>query len=119
MLVANELVGTMPGLAGLAVEQRIGEACHMAGRDPGLRVHDDGSVETDVVRAFLDELLEPGFFDIVLELYAERAIVPAVGKTAVNFAACEDKAAVFAQGHDHVQRFFGIFHAYIRPPDVI
>ena len=119
VLVSNELIGAVTGLARLAVEQRVGEACHMAGRDPGLRVHDDGRVEADVVRAFLHELLEPCLFDVVLELDAERAVVPAVGQTAVNFAAREDKAAVLAEIDDHIEGLFGIFHAYIRPPDVI
>ena len=91
----------------------------MPGCDPGLRVHDDGSVETDVVRALLHEFLEPCLFDVVFELHTERTVVPAVCQTAVDFAAGEDKAAVFAEVDDHIEGLFGIFHAYIRPPDVI
>ena len=118
VLVSNELIGAVTGLAGLAVEQRVGEACHMAGRDPGLRVHDDGRVEADVVRAFLHEFLEPGLFDVVLELNAERAVVPAVGQTAVDLGACEDKTTVFAEGNDLVHGLFTVFHHSSRPPDV-
>ena len=118
MLLADELVGAVAGLAGLAVEQRVREARDVAGRDPGLRVHDDGRVEADVVRAFLHEFLEPGLFDVVLELNAERAVVPAVGQAAVNFGACKDKAAVFAKGNDLVHGLFAVFHHTSRPPDV-
>ena len=119
MLVADQLVGAMTRLARLAVEQRVGEAGDVTGCDPGLRVHDDGSVETDVVGALLHEFLEPCLFDIVFELHTERTVVPAVCQTAVDFAAGEDKAAVFAEVDDHIEGLFGIFHAYIRPPDVI
>ena len=118
MLLADELVGAVAGLAGLAVEQRVREARDVAGRDPGLRVHDDGRVEADVVRAFLHEFLEPGLFDVVLELNAERAVVPAVGQTAVDLGACEDKTTVFAEGNDLVHGLFTVFHHSSRPPDV-
>ena len=118
MLFADELVGAVAGLARLAVEQRVGEAGHMAGRDPRLRIHDNGRIETDVVRAFLHEFLEPRLFDVVLELNAERAVVPAVGQAAVNFGACKDKAAVFAKGNDLVHGLFAVFHHTSRPPDV-
>ena len=114
----GQIVGAETGLAGLAVEQRVREARDVAGRDPGLRVHDDGRVEADVVRAFLHEFLEPGLFDVVLELNAERAVVPAVGQTAVDLGACEDKTTVFAEGNDLVHGLFTVFHHSSRPPDV-
>ena len=58
-------------LHSLAVEQRIGEAADVAGSDPGLRVHQDRGVETDVIGAFLNEFLPPGVADVVFELAAE------------------------------------------------
>ena len=102
VLLADELVGTVAGLAGLAVEQGVGEAGHMTGGYPGLGVHDDGCVKTDIVGALLNELLQPCLLDIVFELDAERAIVPAVCKTAVDLTAGIDISAVFAQGNDLV-----------------
>ena len=110
MLLADELVRAVAGLAGLAVEQRVGEAGHVAGRDPRLRIHDNGRVEADVVRAFLHELLQPCLFHIVLELHAKRAIVPAVGEAAVNFRSGEHEAAVFAERDDLIHRLFTVFH---------
>ena len=74
----------------------------MAGGDPSLGVHDDGGVKTDIVGAFLNKLLQPGLLDIVLELHAERAVVPAVCKSAVDLASCVNIATVFAQGNDLV-----------------
>ena len=106
MLFADKLVGAVAGLARLAVEQRIGEAGHMARGDPRLRVHDDCSVEADVIRAFLHKLLQPCLFHVVFELHAKRAVVPAVGKAAVNFGTGKDKAAVFTQGDDLIHGFF-------------
>ena len=82
----------------------------MAGGDPGLGIHDDRRVEPDVVGAFLHEFLEPGLLHVVFELNAQRAVVPAVGESAVNLAAGEDKAAVFAEIHDHVKGLFAVFH---------
>ena len=110
VLLADELVRAVAGLAGFAVEQRVGEAGHVAGRDPRLRIHDNGRIETDVVRALLHELLQPCLFHIVLELHAEGAIVPAVGQAAVNFGPGEHKAAVFAERDDLIHRLFTVFH---------
>ena len=112
MFLADELVGSVAGLAGLAVEQRIGEAGDVAGGDPGLGVHDDGRVEADVVLALLYELLEPCLLHVVLELHAERAVVPGVGQAAVDFAARVDEAAILAQGDDFVHCLFVVFHFF-------
>ena len=109
-LLADELVGAVTRLARLAVQQGIGEAGDVPGRDPRLGVHDDRRVQTDVVRALLHELLEPRLFDVVLELHAQRAVVPGVGKTAVDLAAGEDEAAVFAQVDDGIEIFLAVFH---------
>ena len=95
--VLDQLVGTEARLARLAVHQRVVEAAHMAGRNPNLAVHQYRAVQTRVVGAFLNELLPPRLLDVVFVLHAQRAEVPSVGQTAVNFGAGEYKAAVFAQ----------------------
>ena len=79
-----------------AVEKRIGKSREVTARHPGLRVHKDSGVETDVIAVFGDEFLPPGFFHVVFEFYAERAVVPRVGESAVNFAAGVDKTSAFA-----------------------
>ncbi len=108
--VADELVGSVSCLAGLAVEQGVGEAGDVAGGDPGLGVHEDGGVEADVVLALLHELLEPCLLHVVLELHAEGAVVPGVCKPAVDLAARVHKAAVLAQRYDLVHCLFVVFH---------
>ena len=110
LALGNQLVGAVAALAGAAVQQRVREAGHMAGSHPGLRVHQDGGVQTDIVGAFLHELLHPCLFDIVLELNAQRTVVPAVCQAAVDLAARIDKPAVFAQVYDHVKGFFTVLH---------
>ena len=113
MHVPDQLVGAVACLAAAAVEQRVGEAGDMSGRDPSLGVHDDGGVESDVVGALLNKLLQPGLFDVVFEFNAQWAIVPGVGKSAVNLASGVYKAAVFAQGNDLVHVFFAVFHRFV------
>ena len=108
--VLNDLVCTETLVALTAVHERIGEAAEVTGCDPGLGVHQYSSVKTNIVGVLLDELLPPGLFNVVLQLNAKGAVVPGVGKAAVNLAACEDEAAVFAQGNDFVHCFFGVFH---------
>ena len=108
--VLDDLVGAEALVALAAVHQRIGEAAEVAARDPGLRVHQDRRVKADVVGVLLHELLPPGVLDVLLQLRAEGAVVPGVGKAAVDLAAGEDKAAVFAQCDDLVHRLFGVFH---------
>jgi len=110
--VLNELIRAEALVALAAVHQRIGEAAQMAARHPGLGIHQDRRVEADVVGILLHELLPPGVLDVLLQLRAERTVVPGVGKAAVDLAAGEHKAAVLAQGNDLVHRLFGVFHGF-------
>ena len=110
LAVSNQLVRTVAALASAAVHQRVAEVAHMAGGDPGLRVHQDSGIQADVVGAFLHKLFHPCFFDVVFELNAQGAIVPAVGKAAVNFATRVDETTIFAQVDDHVQGLFAVLH---------
>ena len=108
--VLDDLVRAETLMALAAVHQRVGEAAEVTGGDPGLGIHQNGGVQTDVVGVLLHELLPPGALDVVLQLRAERTVVPGVGETAVDFAARENEAAVFAQRDDLVHRLFGVFH---------
>ena len=110
VLVADELVGTVTCLAGAAVQQRVREARHVTGGDPGLRIHDDGCIQAHVVGAFLHELLQPCFLDVVLELDAQRAVIPAVGKTAIDLRTGEHVTTVLAEVDDHIKGLFALFH---------
>ena len=108
--VFNEFVGAVAGLAVFAVHQRIGKAAHMAGRHPDLRVHENRGIQADVVGIFLDKFFPPGAFDVVFEFNAEGAVVPGIGKAAVDLAAGIDKASAFAERNDFFHCFFSVVH---------
>ena len=113
--ILDELIGAEALLALAAVHQRVGEAAQMAGGHPRLRVHQDRGIQTDVIGILLHEFLPPGALDVVFQLDAERAVVPRVGKAAVDLGAGEDIAAVFAQRDQLVHGFFGIFEHSMPP----
>ena len=100
--VLDQLVGAETGLAGLAVHQRIVEAADVAAGNPYFAVHQDGRVQTDVVLALLNEFLPPGALDVVFEFNAQRAVVPRVGQTAVNFRAGINKTSALAERNELV-----------------
>ena len=93
-----------------AVHKRIREASEMSRSDPRLGIHEDRRILTDVIWIFLNEFFPPCAFDVVFQLNSERAIVPCVGKSAVNFRSGKDKAAVFAQCDDLFHCFFFVVH---------
>ena len=82
----------------------------MAGGHPGLGVHDDGCIQAHIVGALLHELLQPCLLDVVLELHAQGAVVPAVGQAAVDFRTGEHITTVLAEVYDHVKGLFALFH---------
>ena len=47
-----------------AVHQRIGEAAQVSGGHPGLGIHQNGGVQSDVVGILLNELLPPGLLTL-------------------------------------------------------
>ena len=110
VVVLDELVGAVAHLTGLAVDEGIVEGGNVTGGYPNLGVHKDSGIKTHVVGVLLHELLPPGALDVVLELNAERTVVPGVGKTAVDLTACIDIAAALTEGYDFVHGFFGCFH---------
>ena len=108
--VLDKLVGAVAGLAVLAVHQRVGKTADMTGCNPGRRVHQDGRIQTDVVRGLLHKLLAPCCLDIVLELNTKRAIIPGVRKAAVNLRAGVHKTATLTQGNDFFHGLFAVLH---------
>ncbi len=68
----------------------------MTACNPDFRIHQNSAVQPDIIGAFLDKFFDPCFFDIIFKFNAERAIIPCIGKAAVDFAAAVNKAAVFA-----------------------
>ena len=111
--VLDQLIGAEALVTLAAVHQGIGEAAEVTAGHPGLGVHEDGGVQTHVIGVLLNEFLPPGVLDILLQLRTKRAVVPGVGKAAVDLAAGEHEAPVFAQGNDFVHGLFSVFHGFL------
>ena len=94
--VFDQVVSPVAGVTFFTVHQRIGEAAEVSRGDPSLGIHQDRGVQTHVILSLLYELFEPCFFDIVLQLGAERTVVPSIGETAVDFGAGIYKTSAFA-----------------------
>jgi hypothetical protein len=73
----DHVVLTEPLVAAHALDQGVGEGLDVAGGLPHPRRHDDRGILADDVLPLLDDVLPPGALDVVLELDAERAVVPA------------------------------------------
>ncbi|MPM89197.1 hypothetical protein SDC9_136305 [bioreactor metagenome] len=114
--IFNQLVGAVAGLAVFAVHQRVRKAAHVAAGHPYLRVHQNGRVQPDVVRRLLHELFPPRAFHVVFKLDAQRAVVPRVGKAAIDLTAGKNKPPVFAKGNYFVHRLLGVIHLVLFPP---
>ena len=108
-IILDELVRAESGLTCTAIHERVIEIADMAACDPNFGVHQNCAVHAHVVGAFLYKLAPPGVLNVVKKLYAERAVVPAVGETAVYFRTCKNVAPVFAQGYNFIHRKF-FFH---------
>jgi hypothetical protein len=65
-------------------------------------MHEDGSVEADHVRSPLDIVAPPQTLDVLLELDAQRAVVPARARAAVDLTRLEDETAPLAEGNEGV-----------------
>src|SRR6185436_2471335 len=71
---------------------------------PHRGVHEDGRVEPHHVAPLLDEVAPPHALDVVLQLHAERAVVPARARAAVDLAGLEDETPALGQRDDHIHR---------------
>ena len=87
--VFNQLVSSVSCLADLAIHQRIRESLQMTGCFPYLRIHQDRSLDFNVVRIFLDKLLLPCALDVVLQHDAVWTEIPCIAQAAVYFRALE------------------------------
>ena len=56
----------------------------MSGCNPGLWVHKDSAVNTDIVRVLLDELLPPGALYVIFKLYTKITIIPGICETSID-----------------------------------
>ena len=92
-VVLDQLIRAESLMAFLAVHKGIREGAQMSGRDPCLRVHEDGTVKTYIVWIFLNKFLPPCLLYVILQLDAEIAVIPCICKSAVDLRTREDKSA--------------------------
>ncbi len=112
MEIFNQLICAESGLAGLAVNQRVGESAHVSGCHPGLRVHQDRRVETDIVLDSCTNFLHQAFLTFFFSS-AQRTVIPCIGKTPVNFGARIDKPSVLRKGNDFFHCYFSVYIAHV------
>ena len=112
--IFDQLVRAEPLVALAAIHQRIRKARQVTAGDPGLRVHQNGGIQPHIVGVFLHEFFPPRALDVVFQFHAQRAVVPCVGESAVNFRSRKHKATAFAKRDDLVHRFVRVVH--VDPP---
>ena len=98
-------------VAAEALGERVGELADVARGDPRLARQDDRGVEADDVLAGGHHRAPPLALDVLLELDAERAVVPRRARAAVDLTAREDEPAALAEGDDGVDDGGGGGHA--------
>ena len=105
------IVGAEALLAVLAIDERIGEAGDVAARLPHARMHQDRRVEPLDVVARANHRMPPAVLDVLLELDAERAVVPHGSGAAVDLRRLEDESAALAQRNEFFENVGLIGHA--------
>jgi hypothetical protein len=91
-----------------ALGERVVEDADVAGGHPHLAREDDRGVEADHVVARGDHVPPPLALDVLLELDAQRTVVPRGPRAAVDLAAGEDEAAPLGQGDGVVEAGWGL-----------
>ena len=93
----NQLICTEALLTGLAIHEWIRKTAQMAGSHPGLGIHQNGTVYSYIVRTFLNKLLPPGLFHIILKLHPQIPVIPGIGKSTVNLRTRIHKSSALCQ----------------------
>src|SRR5690606_26445992 len=101
----------VPLVAAQALDERVREGADVAGGHPGLPGQDDRGVEADHVLTGVHHRAPPLALDVLLELHAERAVVPRRARAAVDLAAGEDEAPALAERDDGIDDGGGCGHA--------
>ena len=110
--IFDKLVRAVAHFTGFTVDERVVEGRDVSGSHPYLWIHQNGRVQSDIMRIFLDKFFPPRFFNIVFQFHAKRTIIPGVCKPAVNFGAGVYKAAAFAERDDLIHCFVSVFHGF-------
>ena len=104
-----DLVGAHELLAVLAHRHGVGERIKMSGCLPDFGVHDDRGVKTGHIAASADGELPPCLLHVLLELAAERTVVPETGHSAIDLGGMVDETAALAQRRQRVKTRLVLF----------
>ena len=104
--IFDQLICTETLMTFFTIHQRIRKTSQMSGSNPGLWVHQDGAVHTDIVWVFLYELLPPCTLHIVFQFYTKISVIPCICKTSVDFRSRIYKTSCFCYLHNFVHRLF-------------
>src|SRR5215472_15543757 len=99
----DQMVGAEPPVTGQALGERVDELRDMAAGLPDLAGQDHAGVQADDVVALGDHRLPPLALDVVLDLHAERTVVPGRPQAAVDLAGRVDDPPSLAQADDGLQ----------------
>ena len=94
------IVGAKALLAVAAIDERIGEPGDVTARLPDARVHQDRGVEPLDVVARAHHRVPPAVLEVLLQLDAERTVVPHGPGAAVDLGGLEDESAPLAERHE-------------------
>jgi hypothetical protein len=96
-------------VARLALDERVDELLEMPGRLPDLRREDDGGVDADDVVAGLHHRAPPLSTDVLLQLDAERTVVPGRAGAAVDLRRRVDETPALRQADEVFDAGGGVF----------
>ena len=105
-IILDQLIRTETLVTFLTVHQRIRKSAEMSGSHPGLRIHQNRTIHTDIVRILLNKFLPPCALDIILKFYAQITVVPGVCKATVDLGAWIYKTSRLCNLHDLVHCLF-------------
>ncbi len=112
-VLLGELVGAEAVVAGGALHQRVVKGGDVPGCLPDGAGQDHRGVQADDVVAALHHRLPPLALDVVLELDAERSVIPGRPRTAVDLAGRVDETTALAKIDDRVDLVGGHVHSGI------
>ena len=97
--ILYQLVCAETLMAFLTIHQRVRKTAEVAGRHPGLRIHQNRAIHAYIVFILLNKFLPPCLFDIVFQFYTEISIIPCICQPAIYLGTRIDKSAVLCQGN--------------------
>ena len=113
-IILDQHVGTVSFLGILVVDERIVERRHVAGRHPGLGVHEHAGIDAHDILVEAGHRLPPVPLDVVLELDAHLAVVVYGGESVINFTRRENESVLLAMGYENLEKFIlcHIFYSF-------